>query len=223
MTTMRSTVALAVLMSLSACVSPDEHRRVLGANQALKSEIASLSATQQALSQENERLRADLERVGKQAADADWIREQKAKLDKLLAQYQDGGTSAVAGVEPGRPSEGLAFRVLGGVLFAPGRIEISDQGKQTLGQLISTLQQEGKRVRVDGHTDDTPIHHSQWGTNLRLSVERSLAVADFLIKSGLPADKVGVAGFGEHRPTDQTATDAARQKNRRVEIVMLDR
>jgi chemotaxis protein MotB len=223
MTTMRSTLALAAMISLAACVSPEEHRRVLGANTALKAEIASLTGTQHAIARENEQLRADLERVGKQAADADWIREQKAKLDKLLAQYQDGGQSAVPGVELVRTSEGLAFRVLGGVLFPPGRIEISDQGKQLLGKLIATLQQEGKRVRVDGHTDDTPITHSQWGTNLRLSVERSLAVADFLIKSGLPSDKVGVAGFGEFRPTEAAATDAARQKNRRVEIVMLDR
>ena len=223
MTTMRSTLALAALFSMAACVSPDEHRRVVSANDKLKAEIASLAETQRAIARENEQLRADLERVGKQAADADWIREQKAKLDKLLAQYQDGGKSAVPGVELVRTSEGLAFRVLGGVLFQSGRIEISDQGKQTLGQLIATLQQEGKKVRVDGHTDDTPITHSQWGTNLRLSVERSLSVADFLIKSGLPADKVGVAGFGEYRPTEAAASDAARQKNRRVEILMIDK
>lgn len=219
---MRSTLAFAALFTMAACVSPSEHRRVLGANDALKAEIASLTATQTALSAENERMRADLERLGKQAADADWIREQKAKLDKLLASYQEGSSSAVPGVELVRTGEGLAFRVLGGVLFPPGRIEISEQGKQTLSQLIATLKQEGKRVRVDGHTDDTPITHSQWGTNLRLSVERSMAVVDFLVKSGLPADKVGVAGFGEYRPVEAATTDVARSKNRRVEILMLD-
>jgi len=222
MSTMR-TMWLAALFTTAACVSPEEHRRVLGANEALKAEILSLTQTQHAISRENEQLRADLERVGKQAADADWIREQKAKLDKLLATYQEGSAGALPGVEVVRTGEGVAFRVLGGVLFSPGRIEISDQGQKTLAQLIDTLKQEGKRVRVDGHTDDTPITHSQWGTNLRLSVERSMAVADFLIKSGLPADKVGIAGFGEYRPIDAAATDPARQKNRRVEILMLDR
>jgi chemotaxis protein MotB len=218
---MRSTLWFAALLA-SACVSPEAHNRALSANQALQAEIASLTETQRALMRQNEQLRADIERLGKQAADADWIREQKARLDELLKQYQQGGPSAVPGVELVRTSEGLAFRVLGGVLFAPGRIEISDQGKQTLAQLIGTLQREGKRVRVDGHTDDTPIQHSQWGTNLRLSVERSMAVADFLIKSGLSAERVGVAGFGEYRPAVPGTDDDGRQRNRRVEILMLD-
>ena len=224
MSTMRRNLALAVLLlPLAACVSPEEHRRTVSANQALQAELASLSETQRALQRENERLRGDLERLGKQAADADWIREQKQKLDELLKQYPQGGASALPGVELVRTSEGIAFRVLGGVLFASGRAEVSDQGQKTLTQLLATLQKEGKRVRVDGFTDDQPIQHSQWGTNLRLSVERSLAVADFLIKAGLPADRVGVGGYGEYRPAVEGKTEEARQKNRRVEILMLDR
>jgi outer membrane protein OmpA-like peptidoglycan-associated protein len=57
---------------------------------------------------------------------------------------------------------------------------------------------------------------------LRLSVERSLAVVDFLIKNGLPAERVGVAGFGEYRPTTAGDGEDAKQQNRRVEILMLD-
>jgi chemotaxis protein MotB len=65
---------------------------------------------------------------------------------------------------------------------------------------------------------------SQWGTNLRLSVERAISVADFLIQNAqLPAERIGVAGYGEFRPAVEGATDAARQKNRRVEILLLDR
>lgn len=222
MSTMRSTLVFAALFALAACVSPEEHRRVLGANQALKAEIASLQAAQHGIALENEKLRAELDRLGKQAADADWIREQKDKLDKLLQQYQSGSAGSIDGVELVRTSEGLAFRVLGGVLFKSGSIEISEQGKQTLSKLISTLKAEGKRVRVDGHTDDQKISASKWGTNLRLSAERSLAVASFLIESGLAADHVGIAGYGEYRPAVAGSNEDARQQNRRVEILMLD-
>ena len=222
---MNRTLALAVLalLTLGACVSPAAHRRALGANQALQSQIEDLLATQGQLGSENERLRQDVARLGSQAADAAWIRDQKAKLDELLKRYQQGSPEAVPGVAIVDTGEGLAFRVLGGVLFAPGRIEISEQGKETLRKLVPTLRAEGKLVRVDGHTDDVPIQRSQWKTNLRLSTQRGIAVAEFLIDAGLPANMVGIGGYGEHRPAVQGANDEARQQNRRVEIVMLNR
>jgi chemotaxis protein MotB len=214
----------ALLLVTAACVSPEEHRRLQSANAALQAQIAQWGEQQRNLTKENERLRADVERLGKQAADADWIREQKQKLDDLMKKYQEAtpGGSGVEGVELVSTAEGLAFRVLGGLLFAPGRTEITEQGRQTLQQLIATLQQSGKRVRIDGHTDDQPIQHSQWGTNLRLSVERSLAVADFLQKAGLDANRIAVAGYGEHRPTAVGSSEDSRAKNRRVEILMLE-
>jgi chemotaxis protein MotB len=196
---------------------------VQSANQALQTQLAQLKEHQQGLAKENEQLKADLVRIGKTAADAEWVKAQKEKLDELLKRHGEGSTGAITGVDVIQTSEGVAFRVLGGVLFASGKADITDQGKKTLQQLIATLKGEGKRIRVDGHTDDEPITHSSWGTNLRLSVERSLAVAAFLIQSGVPADRVGVAGFGEHRPTKQGSTEEARAANRRVEILMLDR
>src|SRR5262249_25117872 len=107
MSTTRSTLgctALTALLLTAACVSPEEHRRALSANSALQAELASLGETQRNLQKENEHLRADLERLGKQAADADWIREQKQKLDELLKQYPQGGPGAVPGVELVRTS-----------------------------------------------------------------------------------------------------------------------
>ena len=221
---MRSIVAVAALVSVTACVSPDSYRRALKANEALQVEMDNLTAAQQALSSENAGLRARLEDVGKRAADADWVRDQKEKLGRLLAERPDAGAmgAQIPGVEVVRIDEGFAFRLMGGVLFSPGSIEISKQGKATLGQLVATLREQGKRVRIDGHTDDTPIQRSPWKTNLRLSAARSLAVADFLIAQGLDADLVGIAGYGQYRPTVAGSSDDARERNRRVEIVMLD-
>lgn len=223
MSTPRFTCVLATFLLCASCVSPEEHRRSQSANQALQTQLDQLKDHQKGLAKENQQLKDDLVRIGKTAADAEWVKAQKEKLDELLKRYSEGASGAMPGVDLIQTSEGVAFRVLGGVLFASGKAEITEQGKQTLKQLIATLKGEGKRIRVDGHTDDEPITHSSWGTNLRLSVERSLAVAAFLIQSGVPADRVGVAGFGEHRPSKPGSTEAARAENRRVEILMLDR
>lgn len=223
MPTSRLTVALLVMLSgAAACVSPEAHRRVLSANEALRAQMAALSEHQQQLNQENAQLRADVERLGKRALDADYVARQKEELDRLLKQFHGGGQSEIPGVDLVTTAEGAAFRVAGSLLFASGKAEITEAGRAALKQVIATLQQEGRRIRVDGFTDDQPIQHSAWKSNLELSVARSLAVATFLIQNGVKADAVAVAGYGEYRPAVQGDSEEARQKNRRVEILMLN-
>ncbi|MCR9248298.1 MAG: OmpA family protein [bacterium] len=206
---------------LAACVSPEAHRRVVGANSALQAQLAQMHESQKNLALENDRLRRRVDELGKNAVDAQWVKEKKAQLAELLKKYGSGAPNPVDGVELVSTPEGYAFRVAGGVLFSPGRNDLSDSGRQALGQILPELR--GRRIRIEGHTDDTPIQRSRWGTNLRLSMERAMAVADHLTKgAGLDADKISVAGYGEYRPADPAGTDAARQKNRRVEILLLD-
>ncbi len=212
----------ALLLASAACVTPEAHRRVTSANQILQAQMDAMAESQKTLSAENERLRGEVSDLGKRAYDAAYIDEQKKKLGDLLARYGAGTSAAQSGVELVQTAEGYAFRVAGGVLFAPGQNTLSEQGKRTLGELVASLAE--RKIRVEGHTDDTPIQRSQWGTNLRLSVERAMVVSDFLINTGgLKANRVGVAGYGEYRPAVEGNDDAARQKNRRVEILMLDR
>jgi chemotaxis protein MotB len=213
-----TTILAALLFAAVACVSPGDHQKVKSANEALNAQIASLADAQRQLSAENDRLRAERADLSRRAADAAWIEDQKKKLEGLLQRYGTGSATSPEGVELVPTAEGYAFRVAGGVLFAPGRNDLTEQGRNTLRELTGSL--SGRRLRVEGHTDDTPIEHSQWGTNLRLSAERALIVADFLVKSGIPAENVGI---GEHRPAVVGKDAPARSKNRRVEILMLER
>jgi len=158
---MKHTLVLAALLMAASCVSPEAHRRVVGEKEALQAQQAAMLESQKVLAVENERLHALVDDLKGRAADANWIAEQKLKINELLEKYGKGGTSTVEGVDVLRTSEGVVFRVAGGVLFAPGRNDLSEQGKKTLSELLSSMQ--GKRLRVEGHTDDTPITRSQWG------------------------------------------------------------
>jgi len=220
---MKHTLMMAALVLASAaCVNPETHRAALGANNALQAQIADLAESCKKLSVENERLKGEVADLSKRAVDAAYLEEKSKKLDQLLSTYGAGTPSAQAGVELVSTAEGYAFRVAGGVLFAPGQNTLSEQGRHTLTELAASL--ANQKVRVEGHTDDTPIQRSQWGTNLRLSVERAMVVADFLTQSGgLKADSISVAGYGEFRPAVQGNDEASRQKNRRVELLMLKR
>lgn len=218
---MKYTWTLAVALFAASCVSSDNHRRVVGERNALQAQLASMAEAQKTLAAENERLRNQNRDLSARALDAAYIAEQKQKLADLLARYGKGSPNAQNGVEIVQTPEGIAFRVAGGVLFASGQNALSETGKRTLTELASQF--TGRRIRIEGHTDDQPIERSQWGTNLRLSVERSMVVADFLTSSaGVSKSNVSVAGYSEYRPAVEGKDDTARAKNRRVEILMLE-
>jgi chemotaxis protein MotB len=217
---MRYTVMMAALLA-AACVSPETHRQAVGAKNALQALVADMAEDQKTLAAENERLRTENQDLSVRAADAAWIADQKKRLAELLEKYGTGTPAAQNGVELVQTREGFAFRVAGGVLFSPGQNALSDGGKRTLEELAKQL--AGRKVRIEGHTDDTPIKNSSWGTNLRLSIERAMVVADFLTTTGgLKPDQVSAAGYSQFRPAADGVDDGARQKNRRVEILMLD-
>ena len=219
---MKQTMMIAALLFAAACVSPEAHRELQGENDALKAHIADLAEQHKSLAAKAGQLEEQNRDLGTRAADAAWIEAQKKKLDTLLKTYGEGSPSQISGVEIVQTKEGYAFRVAGEVLFASGQHALSEGGKRTLTELVQTLKGTNRNIRIEGHTDDTPIKRSRWGTNMRLSAERALSVLDFLIASGVPASKLNMAGYGENRPAVDEATKAARKTNRRVEILMLN-
>jgi len=217
---MRYTMMIAALCCATACVSPEEYRRLQGEKAALKAQIAQLSEDHRQLASQVEGLQNENQELGARAADASWIAEQKKKLQDLMKRYAPGGSEEVRGVTVVQTAEGVAFRVAGGVLFASGQNVLSEGGKRTLDELVGSLQ--GRKLRVEGHTDATPIRRSRWGTNLRLSLERAMSVADYLIASGLSKSDVSAAGYGPNRPAVEGSSKEALQQNRRVEILMIE-
>jgi chemotaxis protein MotB len=77
-------------------------------------------------------------------------------------------------------------------------------------------------VRVEGHTDDVPIHTVMF-SNWELSTGRATRVVQFLIdEGGLEPSRFAAAGYAEHRPRLPNDSPESRARNRRVDIVVLD-
>ncbi|CAH8188573.1 OmpA domain protein [Vibrio aestuarianus] len=84
-----------------------------------------------------------------------------------------------------------------------------------LSQLLNDIQNHPDRaILVEGHTDDV----GDEAYNLRLSVQRAKAVADFFIQNGVEQNRIKVIGLGETQPIATNHYEDGRQKNRRVEI-----
>lgn len=224
-------VCLATLVALPACVSQETHRRVLAANDTIRQERDALAEHVSALTEANSSLSSDVQRLGRNAADAQWLASEKQKLAEMVARLGgvssggdiDGSALKIEGVSVRQGAEGVIVQVQGEVLFASGQAELTESGRRTIEALAPELMRDPGRLRIEGHTDSDPIRRSQWKTNLRLSCARANAVADFLIGAGYQAESIAVAGYGEHRPIQPGNDDAAKQANRRVEILLLDR
>jgi len=131
----------------------------------------------------------------------------------------------VAGLEVNPATSGLVME--SGLLFPAGKAELKAEGRQLLDRLIAELngpEFATYKVRIDGHTDATPIRHSKdrHSSNWDLSAKRALAVVHYMQESGVDPDRLSFAGFGPHRPLADGDDRAARAKNRRVEVVLFE-
>ena len=117
------------------------------------------------------------------------------------------------------------------VLFAQGAASLGPEGEEKLSQLAVALNQIATEIpedidwilQVEGHTDDIPVRAGRFADNWDLSTERALSVVRFLAESGLPANRLAAAGYGEFQPLDDAGSDEARRRNRRIEMKLTQR
>lgn len=114
------------------------------------------------------------------------------------------------------------------ILFETADAQLNPEAEQILAEFADLLQSPSARqlkIMVVGHADDRGIAkkptREQFPTNWHLSTHRALAVTEYLQESGIPAERMGVSGFGSHQPIASNHDDAERHLNRRVEIFVL--
>ena len=105
------------------------------------------------------------------------------------------------------------------VLFPAGSADMTLKGRTTLRQVFDVLKQFNYNVKVEGHTDNTPIHTLRFPSNWELSASRAAEVAHMLIDDGFPPERLSVEGFAEFRPKVPNTSAENRAINRRIEVV----
>ena len=118
----------------------------------------------------------------------------------------------------------LVITFLGDVLFDSGKSKLIESSTHKLAKVAEVLNSTVKslKVGVEGHTDNVPIKYSQWGSNWDLSTARALSVLHFLVdQQNVNPQRLSASGYGEYVPIVSNETKEGRQKNRRVEIVIL--
>jgi len=119
---------------------------------------------------------------------------------------------------------GLVITFVAEVLFDSGKAKIKPEAYGTLDKISKVLQEEvaDRDIGIEGHTDNEPIKYSSWKSNWELSTARALSVLHYLVDNkSIEPGRVSARGYGEYRPVASNETGQGRQKNRRVEIIIL--
>jgi OOP family OmpA-OmpF porin len=105
----------------------------------------------------------------------------------------------------------------GRIRFEPGRAAIDLDSAGLLDRLIETaLRCPAANIEIAGHTDAD----GEDGFNQMLSEKRAQAVADYLVKAGLPANRFTAMGYGSSQPVASNDTDEGKARNRRIEFLV---
>jgi outer membrane protein OmpA-like peptidoglycan-associated protein len=107
------------------------------------------------------------------------------------------------------------------IQFKQGKPDLEGEGSfKALSKLSRSMKKyPNMRIRLEGHTDNVGTQ----SLNMKLSAERIQAVKDFLIKEGINEKRIEMRPYGPTRPLVPNNSEANRQRNRRVEIVILSR
>jgi chemotaxis protein MotB len=109
-------------------------------------------------------------------------------------------------------------------LFDSGKADINARAQTLLDGICAILADYADQiqmVRIEGHTDDRPIHTAQFKSNWELSTTRAVNVLKRLLEAApVGADKLSAVGYGEFHPAADNLSDAGRAQNRRVDFVI---
>ncbi len=105
--------------------------------------------------------------------------------------------------------------------FAPGEATVRDDARSLVEVIADALRDSPAQLRIEGHTDSTPIATSRYPSNWELSSARASVVLAQFIARGLPPARLSLAGYAGERPVAANVTPEGRALNRRVDLVIL--
>jgi chemotaxis protein MotB len=118
--------------------------------------------------------------------------------------------------------EGLVMRLSEHTLFESGVASIAPQALPLLEKMGALVAQTTYLIRIEGHTDDVPIHTAVFPSNWELSTARAVNVLRYLIEHHrIDSLRLSAEGFGEFQPLVANDTSENRAKNRRVEVIFI--
>lgn len=220
---------LLLVIGMAGCVSSSKFKRLEAEQALLRTEKSKLQSQADQFAQDNAKLKADTERLQAESqalmAERDALKKtheeavtQYDTLMKQLAQEVDKGNLQIR-----QYKNMLTVDVAEKIFFASGSAVVKQSGKDVLRKVGEAMANYAdKTIRVVGHTDNVPLR-GRW-TNWELSVMRATNVVRFLQEQcSIDPQRLVASGRSEYQPVAPNDSPEGRQKNRRIEITLMDK
>lgn len=147
------------------------------------------------------------------------LQELQARLTGLLSNQI---AEHVVALRLGRDGLVISLREAG--FYDSGSATPHPQSRATLDSIATTVAATPYDLRIEGHTDNVPIHTPQFASNWELSTARATELAKtFIVDHHLAPGRLSAAGYAEYHPVVANDTPDGRSQNRRVDIIVLPR
>lgn len=221
---------VAMAFMVSGCVTQGTYEKLEAEK---NQQIESLHAEQEALQKKRAELQGQVQALESQRAALELektqllsaTQENQAQYDALVRNLTDEVQKGQLQVR--RYKNMLTVDVAEQLFFDSGQAHLKDSGKEILKKVGDTLKTyDDKIIRVIGHTDNVPIAkglQKTFPSNWELSAARATTVVRHLQEIGVPAERMIASGRAEYAPVAPNDSTEGRQKNRRIEITLIDR
>lgn len=126
-------------------------------------------------------------------------------------------------IEVIKTQKGITLRLKDTLLFDSASASIKENSIETIKNIADFLTTIDNPVIIEGHTDSVPIKNSVYETNWELSTARAVNLIKYLTEYyKLSPKRLSAVGYGEYSPVSDNTTNKGREKNRRVDIIILD-
>lgn len=173
---------------------------------------------------ENAKRNTELGHVSSPPTDTLAAASEEANLNTLQAELAQALHNEIAArtVAIHRESEGLVISLREFGFFDSGSAALRPSAMPALDRIASILAVRTCHLRIEGHTDNVPIHTAQMASNWELSTARSTELVRLLIvRYRFSPDRLSAAGYAEYHPIASNMTPQGRAQNRRVDLVIL--
>lgn len=173
---------------------------------------------------ENAKRVTELGRIAPSPDEPIGVDSEEANLSTMQAELQQALQNEIAlhTVALHRETEGLVLSLREFGFFDSGSATLKPSALPALDRIASILSVRTCRLRIEGHTDNVPIHTAQMASNWELSTARSTELVRLLIvRYGFSPERLSAAGFAEYHPIASNLTPQGRAQNRRVDVVIL--